>query len=608
MASSATSEPGIRLRFRHRDGALLEAPREWEAATILLAGLSPDRWGDAQVEAQGQVAKCWLGRPAGADGPQVCADWGKANAGTWRVRVHAGGDVGEHEFRVEPRKLSPERFATMGSELEEKLPASIIIGLKRLGAFAGLHWWTPRENTLAQEIVRLRSALEGTEGLPGLLAVLRDAARQPHHVLASEERWTRTDAARQPVPAKLLAALARPGNMLTKDVPGRILDRRVEPSFDTYENRLLREFAEQVERRLRALKRAAEHLDGFRKEHGPALDQMLRSLHAARRTAAFLDGVGRLRGTPNRLTQVLLRSPSYQAVLRGYMRLQRSPRIRLDHPAMSAPVRDVPMLYEAWCTLVVMDELLTVAQLGGWQVTAQRLTAPGEVRPFVSVLPSDSHPLLVLQRGRVTASLFYKRRYKRRFKPGNAALRSISFVQEPDITLEVCDAAGGRVLHLLDPKYKLAAYEQGKNKPIKEDIDKMHAYRDAIRDQADQRVVHSAAILFPGDDRVYGDGIGALGLLPGSPRAGLQRWLGQILRRQDVGAETDEADDEDAWEALRLGGPLNEADAILCDIEGPEAVLSGRVLANLAPRWEELTPYQRAEAERLMPELVKIAN
>ena len=67
---------------------------------------------------------------------------------------------------------------------------------------------------------------------------------------------------------------------------------------------------------------------------------------------------------------------------------------------------------------------------------------------------------------------------------------------------------------LFDPKYKLDSDGQnGSGTPLKVDIDKMHTYRDAIRDDRGRHVVHSAHVLYPGQTTLYGD-IGALGANP----------------------------------------------------------------------------------------------
>jgi PD-(D/E)XK nuclease superfamily len=46
-----------------------------------------------------------------------------------------------------------------------------------------------------------------------------------------------------------------------------------------------------------------------------------------------------------------------------------------------------------------------------------------------------------------------------------------------------------------------------KTQAKKVDIDKMHAYRDAIRDQSGTRVVRYAATLYPGPELHYAEGL-----------------------------------------------------------------------------------------------------
>ncbi len=114
-------------------------------------------------------------------------------------------------------------------------------------------------------------------------------------------------------------------------------------------------------------------------------------------------------------------------------------------------------------------------------------------------------------------------------------LRSVSFPQKPDIVVEIDYPDGRAALVLFDPKYKLESElvapvaddladelaDDGSGpelvgKPKKIDIDKMHAYRDAIRDRSDQRVVDYAAIVYPGPLVKYGGGVAALPGYPGS--------------------------------------------------------------------------------------------
>ena len=95
---------------------------------------------------------------------------------------------------------------------------------------------------------------------------------------------------------------------------------------------------------------------------------------------------------------------------------------------------------------------------------------------------------------------------------------------------------------IFDPKYKLRSEQQRvlteddeadltgvPGQPKKIDIDKMHAYRDALRNKDGDRVVTYAAILFPGASVLYRDGIGALAARPDQPE-GLRRQLREVIR------------------------------------------------------------------------------
>lgn len=111
--------------------------------------------------------------------------------------------------------------------------------------------------------------------------------------------------------------------------------------------------------------------------------------------------------------------------------------------------------------------------------------------------------------------LIPERKYGKRGRP-----RNISYEQRPDVAVEIHTAHGAPRVLVFDPKYKLegevidgmAPY----GKPKRVDIDKMHAYRDAIRDERGRRVVEYAAILYPGPAVHYDAALEALSAVPGS--------------------------------------------------------------------------------------------
>ena len=82
--------------------------------------------------------------------------------------------------------------------------------------------------------------------------------------------------------------------------------------------------------------------------------------------------------------------------------------------------------------------------------------------------------------------------------------RSVSFTQRPDVAVDIRSQSGDLDLVLFDPKYKLDADDERSGIPVKSDVDKMHSYRDAIRDPLGEHLVRFAATLYPGRTQCYG--------------------------------------------------------------------------------------------------------
>ncbi len=108
--------------------------------------------------------------------------------------------------------------------------------------------------------------------------------------------------------------------------------------------------------------------------------------------------------------------------------------------------------------------------------------------------------------------------FQRSFNSTGRSLHSLSFEQRPDIVVEVTREGMPDQLLILDPKYKIEERNGGLG-PKKEDIDKMHAYRDAIVHRRHGRVVSHAAILYPGLTQHFGGGVSALAADPLDPEA-----------------------------------------------------------------------------------------
>jgi len=213
---------------------------------------------------------------------------------------------------------------------------------------------------------------------------------------------------------------------------------------------------------------------------------------------------------------VLLNRPPYRAALEGYLEFHRNPMVYLEEQALEASLENLPHLYQIWNTLEVFNILLEVAGTMGYQVKQQQLARKDANNVFIRLLP-DGKPVVTLIHpiDKTEIRLIPERTYGRQ-----GPLHSISFEQRPDIVVEIQQVSGPIQIYLFDPKYKLESERPGANKndkpgPKKEDIDKMHAYRDAIRCDNERRIVQYAAIMYPGKHMYYSEGIEALQAYPG---------------------------------------------------------------------------------------------
>jgi predicted component of viral defense system (DUF524 family) len=223
---------------------------------------------------------------------------------------------------------------------------------------------------------------------------------------------------------------------------------------------------------------------------------------------------------------VFLNVPAYRAAMQGYFEFSKSYSVRVDDPRLDAPLENMPTLYQLWGTMAVIKVLLECAATAGFRVRKHTLLRRVADGFWFRYLP-DGEPAVVLYhpKSRAVVRLIPERTYRT-----SGALRSISFQQRPDIAVEIESPAGQTKILLFDPKYKLqseesdAASHQGEEgdavgSPKKVDIDKMHAYRDAIRGGDLGRAVSYAAILYPGAEVRFSDDIEALRAYPGDIEA-----------------------------------------------------------------------------------------
>jgi predicted component of viral defense system (DUF524 family) len=474
MGSPSTDSPPIsRFRFRRRDGTLAAAPEEWVPGYLEIH-TPPEQWMTVGVSLQGAQLPLSL-RKLG-DETLVLADWPRSGAGHYQLEYEGPDGREVATWTVEPRKISTAAFKDLLAELEE-LPVSIAVTLQHLGALAGVKLLPPGETTIAQELLRIQRAIRGTSSRRGLASVLHTLSSDPYAVLHSHSFWVPVERARRVRPAELTRAYTRGHNIGAERIPERVPDTRVEHTVDVYENRLLRTFHDEVQRRLHRL---LLRLETTTKADSAADARDLgEELRRARLEASFLDQVGVPHHLPTRLTMVLLRRPEYRAALEGFLEFRRATSVRIEDPALEAPLKNLPSLYQTWGVTHVIDAVARTAAELGYRLELERLLYRDSRGVFAQLL-RDGRPALVLRHqslGR-TVRVIPERTYGRR----GARLHSSSYDQRPDVAIEVEDDDGGTRVIIFDPKYKLDSEEiEGEirdARPKKIDIDKMHAYRD----------------------------------------------------------------------------------------------------------------------------------
>jgi len=378
--------------------------------------------------------------------------------------------------------------------------------------------------TLYQRFALLRSLLDdGT-----LDAALREVVTRPHR------RWVRRHEAvppGRPLPAGSHVArqLARPGprrpwpgapaGSALDTLPLRLDAVRTEETLDTAENRFV----------AHALRRWLSLLDDLRGRVDARarveVDTLADRLAAHLRHAVFAD-LGAMQRVPAE-SQVLQKREGYREVFRLFFAMEAAAMLAWtpDEGTWHAGVRDVAALYEYWACLRLAG---VVARVCGVPLDPAALLREHEGGLKVSLRRGDAPvvEVMVTQHGRPIDVAFY---YNRTFAGDTASRRGGSWTRgmRPDCSLRIAPRAPEAEpvwLHF-DAKYRIEAVTElfgGEGEAAvtgraqRDDLAKMHAYRDAIRRTA------GAFVVYPGTDLArferYHELLPGLGAFPLAPK------------------------------------------------------------------------------------------
>ena len=281
-------------------------------------------------------------------------------------------------------------------------------------------------------------------------------------------------------------------------LPEKVVSRKTEISYDVYENRILKRFllmltellslySKMVEQELQRKKSEETESEGVQ-----SLQNILAKAHQLRRRVSlllnypFLQDVGIVPELVH-MTPTLEREVNYRRFYQLYQEFLWSPYFQKSD-VFKLGIKDLPTIYEYWCTLFVCQSMLGLVDQN-WVLRTQSILATHRLGYELDI--KKRGPLLVMQQGSKSIWVYYKMA----FAPESRPYRSYTHTQVPDITIEV-KTENSRQLMILDPKYR---YNLKFGEDPESAINKMHVYKDSIRDFQGNKAVSKAIVLYPGE-------------------------------------------------------------------------------------------------------------
>ena len=154
----------------------------------------------------------------------------------------------------------------------------------------------------------LRRMVYGGATAAGLSTVLPLLQTGHRRELTAEPHWSKEELVRHPEPRELIRSMRKPGNLDEQGRPVYTLDERRSLTADIYENRVVKQTVERVQRRLDGL--AADDDQQVRGE----AQALARVLEGALRQAPFLEEVGFV-GRADMPTATLTQDPLYRRMM-----------------------------------------------------------------------------------------------------------------------------------------------------------------------------------------------------------------------------------------------------------------------------------------------------
>jgi predicted component of viral defense system (DUF524 family) len=446
--------------------------------------------------------------------------------------------IGNINLRVQNKKISDTLYDSMLGYITDKYADLIFsfntsVGLEYQKGEAG------QDILYIQFLFLKKYLLDSTPSLDEITGLI---SARPHRKIETETRKCLIDEIDHFDVSLVLALFSDPGKMAVlgpghpllssplarlihertgkNHYPSEAMKIRKYHTFDTNENRFVKHFLQEISKRLDSIEtalggRSGSYLNPDILSSTRVLKQKVRYFLADPMWA----DVGWMNFVPAQST-VLQRRDGYRHLFRLYSLLQLITRYQFQIKDFRSliEIKDVPTLFEYWCFFLVKDIIERKLKQKGLSTIVPYSETEQVVREGVGIEYEDNITLLYNASFHGSAGVDPEHTDISGYQTSG----SYSHILRPDIVI----TKNNKTKLILDAKYKgkngdVGFYGDEKNGSIisykKEDLDKMHAYRDALKD------VFGAFALYPGNEMVIYpshqadnpfQGVGALPLKP----------------------------------------------------------------------------------------------
>jgi len=475
----------------------------------------------------------------------------KHYAGLYQFVINAPGY--QHQIawvRVFPHKFTQQLYEKMKSDLST-IALDLLFRLDS-PAFEKTEY-APR----SQETSSLHDYAQIRDIIEKLRDIMLHIRSEPYCALREqsiEQDWQEisrfTDIA--PIPGK---SIALPQSLVERHgihhLPQHWSVRQSSPTYDLYENRLLKQFLQrQLTAKLEIIQEHAErekqqreviyaryhniedHKTISKLDHAITTCQEMKQRCIHWSNEAFLKTVQSV-ALSSKATQVLLKHPTYSRFYHLYLQFQKCLKItyNTDRYVTELAMRKVSELYEMWSvfsiTRMAIEELVAV----GYEMISNTTFYQVEKNCFQFDVRKNVASIILEKEDRrveIKYEPIYPNQSTVTSRSALVATTIGSYPLTPDMAIEVYQDGQPRDALIFDAKYRWDRASDGLYYPKQEDIDKMYRYRDNIQYKRYQQgqtrrpytmdeIVRSAYILYPGN-KIHSESknscIGSLPLIP----------------------------------------------------------------------------------------------